>query len=355
MAKIRKRHHASYVTFGPPFAARSTNLLTFAAPFGKLIDLVADTRLGATMTTAPEITYKSWLMVAVLALVWGGTFMVTEVALKGIPPFWLAASRIGFATLVMVLVWSFRGFSLFHSPLTKGQVALLIVIGGFSSTLPFALLAWGQQHVTSGFAGISMASAALIVLPLAHFLVPGEQITWRSAVGFVIGFCGVVVLIGSQAFESTGANLEILGRIACVSAAACYAISSIMLRRLPDVDAIGLAAVLLLVGACFSIPLAFLAEGHPKIPNSQTLMVLAFLGLVPTAAANFLRVLVVRSAGPVFMSLVNYQVPLWAVILGALILSEPLPPSLIYAMALILAGLAISQYSVLRRLFKSPP
>ena len=81
---------------------------------------------------------------------------------------------------------------------------------------------------------------------------------------------------------------------------------------------------------------------------------LAFLGLVPTAFANLLRVLVVRSAGPVFMSLVNYQVPVWSVVLGALILAEPLPPSLLYAMALILAGVGLSQYGALRRLFGRP-
>lgn len=303
------------------------------------------------MTKTPEITYKSWLMVATLALVWGGTFLVTEVALTGITPFWLAASRVGFATFVMLVIWGLRGFPLFRTALTTGEVVTVIAIGGFSSSVPFALLAWGQQYVTSGFAGVSMASVALIVLPLAHFMVPGEQMTWRRVLGFIIGFCGVAVLIGGQAFHSTGASLETAGRMACLGAAACYAFSSILVRRLPDVDAIGLATVLLLVGACFSIPLAFAVEGAPKMPDGSILLVLVFLGLVPTAAANLLRVLVIRSAGPVFMSLVNYQVPIWSVVLGALILSEPLPPSLLYAMVLILAGLGLSQFGALKRLF----
>ncbi len=97
--------------------------------------------------------------------------------------------------------------------------------------------------------------------------------------------------------------------------------------------------------------MALILEGLPQMPTLEILGVLAFLGLVPTAAANFLRVLVVRSAGPVFMSLVNYQVPVWSVVLGALILAEPLPPSLIYAMGLILLGVGISQYGALTRLF----
>jgi drug/metabolite transporter (DMT)-like permease len=229
----------------------------------------------------------------------------------------------------------------------------MLFIGAASSAIPFALLAWGQQYVTSGFAGVSMASVALIVLPLAHFLVPGERINLRKSLGFAVGFCGVVILIGGQAFESTGTTLEFPGRMACIGAAGCYAISSILMRRLPSVDAIGLATVLLIIGGCISIPMAFIVEGPPPMPSPKILMVLAFLGLVPTAAANFLRVLVVRSAGPVFMSLVNYQVPVWSVVLGALILSEPLPSSLIYAMGLILAGVGLSQYGALKRLFEN--
>ncbi len=303
------------------------------------------------MTDAPQITKRSWLMVALLGFVWGGTFLVTEVALTGITPFWLAASRIGFAAAVMAALWANRGFVLFQSPPAPPQIGVVLFIGAASSAIPFALLAWGQQYVTSGFAGVSMASVALIVLPLAHFLVPGERISWRKALGFLVGFFGVVILIGGQAFDSTGTTLELPGRIACIAAAACYAISSILMRRLPAVDAIGLATVLLIIGAAISIPLALIAEGPPAWPSAKILLVLAFLGLVPTAAANLLRVLVVRSAGPVFMSLVNYQVPVWSVVLGALLLSEPLPPSLLYAMTLILAGVGLSQYAALRRLF----
>lgn len=303
------------------------------------------------MSQAPNITYKSWLMVGVLAFVWGGTFMVTEIALTGITPFWLAASRIGFAAIVMLVIWGFRGFTLFEMPPTINRIVTMIFIGGLSGAIPFTLLAWGQQYVTSGFAGVSMASTALIILPLAHFFVPGEALTLRRMLGFGVGFCGVVILIGGQAFESTGAALETPGRLACILAASCYATSSILMRRLPAIDPIGLATVLLLIGSAMIVPTAFVVEGPPPMPATDILLVLLFLGLVPTAMANVMRVLVVRSAGPVFMSLVNYQVPVWSVVLGALVLSEPLPPSLLLAMCLILAGLGVSQYGALRRLF----
>ncbi len=298
----------------------------------------------------PQITRASWLMIAILGFVWGASFLFIEVALEGITPFWLAAARITFAALLMTAIWGARGWVLFAET-RPGTWTTVMIIGTLSSAVPFMLLSWGQQYVTSGFAGVCMAAVALIVLPLAHFLVPGERLTPRKSLGFLLGFLGVVVLIGGQAFVSTGIPFETFGRLACIGAAGCYALSSVLVRRLPSVDAIGLATVLLIIGACVVIPAAWLREGPPPMPDRQTLAVLVVLGAVQTAAANFLRVLVIRTAGPTFMSLTNYQVPLWSVILGALLLGEPLPASLLLALVLILAGVGLSQYGALARLF----
>ncbi|PIL18536.1 hypothetical protein P775_18350 [Puniceibacterium antarcticum] len=288
-------------------------------------------------------------MVVSLGLVWGSTFVVIEVALRGITPFWLAAARISFAMLLMLMFWSLRGFPLFLSRARPwGRLAL---IGLLSSALPFTLLGWGQQYVTSGFAGVCMAAVALMVLPLAHVFLPGERMTLRRTTGFLIGFAGVSLLIGAEAFQSSGATLEPLGRLACLGAACCYAVSAVVMRRLPPMDPIGIATVPLIFGTLMVIPTAWVAEGPPPLPPAQTLLVLLFLGLIPTAAANMLRVLVIRSAGPVFMSLTNYQVPMWSVLLGVLLLGEPMRASLLAALALILMGVAISQWGALLRLF----
>lgn len=301
------------------------------------------------MTESPEITVRSWLMVATLGFVWGATFLVIELALRGMTPFWLASARITFAALLTLLIWRLRGGGIWRSAQTGWPT--ILATGALSSALPFMLLSWGQQYVTSGFAGVSMSAVVLMVLPLSHFLIPGERMTLRRTIGFLIGFAGVVVLIGGQALESTGAALENWGRLACLSAAGCYAVSSVLMRRLPPIDPFALAALQLCVGAVIVIPAALILEGAPPRPAADTLFYLALLGLVPTAAANLLRVLVIRSAGPVFMGLTNYQVPLWSVLLGALVLSEPLPGSLLWALVLILGGMGLSQYGALRRLF----
>ena len=305
------------------------------------------------MQPQPNITPANWGMVMTLGLVWGATFLFIELALQGITPFWLAAARIGFACILTAFVWRLRGGKLF---LTKDTAwGALIISGIINSAIPFMLLSWGQQTVTSGFAGVSMAAVALIVLPLAHIFVPGEQLTLRRVIGFVIGFCGVAVLLGGQVFESTGDPLEPFGRLACLGAACCYATSSIMVRTLPPVDPFGLAATSLLFGSAVVFPVAFIIEGAPVMPPAETIWVVAILGLIPTAGANLLRIFVIRSAGPVFLSLLNYQVPMWSVIFGIVILGEPFKATLLLAMAFILLGVFISQWTALKHLFGRKP
>jgi drug/metabolite transporter (DMT)-like permease len=112
-----------------------------------------------------------------------------------------------------------------------------------------------------------------------------------------------------------------------------------------------MASLLLTVGAVIGVPLAWAVEGPPRMPPEGPLMALLLLAFIPTAAANYLRVLVVRTAGPTFMTLTNFQVPLWSLAFGALVLAEPLPPTLLVALVLILSGLTLSQWSSLRRIF----
>lgn len=296
----------------------------------------------------PDIPVRYWIMVAVLGFVWGSTFLLTELAIDDLTPLWLATSRICLGSVLLIAVWGARGFKLFGAEKAWGRLTFVAI---FSSVVPFFLIAWGQQFVTSGFAGVSMAAIALMILPLAHFFLPDEKMNLRKVMGFVVGFVGVAFLMGGDVFESSGSALEGWGRLSVLGATACYSVCSIVLRKMPAADPIGLAAVLLVIGAVVILPIAFIVEGPPPAIPTDTLWVIAVLGLIPTAAANLLRVMVIREAGSTFMSLVNYQVPVWSVVMGALILGEPLPSTLLVALLLILSGVAVSQYGALKRLF----
>ena len=142
-------------------------------------------------------------------------------------------------------------------------------------------------------------------------------------IGFFIGFAGVVVLMGPDAFRATGVVGETTGRLACLAAAACYAVSSVLMRRIPPADPIGLSAVTLWIGAVIVTVAALWSEGLPSWPVASVVAVIITLGLIQTALANILRIVVIRSAGPTFMSLTNYMVPIWSVVLGVVFLGEP--------------------------------
>ncbi|MCI5039099.1 MAG: DMT family transporter [Donghicola eburneus] len=299
----------------------------------------------------PEVTLKSWIMVLTLGCVWGGSFLLIEIALRGISPFWLAEARLLFAAILLTAVWGALGGKVTPVKDGKNRWPYLVVVGLFSSAFPFFLLSWGQQHVTSATAGVSMAGVPLLVMPLAHFFSVGERITVMKLVGLLVGFCGVLALLGDGLMQSSGSGLEGWGRVACLSAAACYAISSVTTRNCPPIDAYAMSAVVMIIAAIAGLPVAWLKEGPPPLPDLTTLAVLSGLGLIQTAGANLLRILVIRSAGSTFMSLTNYQVPFWSMVFGALILGEALPAGLFLALALILTGMALSQWSHLRRLF----
>ena len=302
--------------------------------------------------TTPSPTPLAWALLCLLGLIWGGSFLGVEMALTGFGPLTVAALRITTAAIILIAVAMISGDGLPPTGTTRGRRIWLYCLGMavFSNALPFSLLSWGQEHVTSGYAGITMAVVPLLVLPLAHFFVPGERLTTRKGFGFLIGFVGVVLLTGPGAvIGAVNDDLVGLARIACVTASASYACGAIITRLAPSGPYLSFAAAGLLLASCMIVPIALLVEGVPAWPDLPALLGVLYLGLFPTALATFLLVYVIQSAGPSFMSFVNYQVPVWAILIGMVVLDERLPPQFIGALALILAGLAVSQARLARR------
>lgn len=297
------------------------------------------------MTTQP--TAKDWFNISLLGVVWGGTFMVIALALEGYGPITVACAR---TTLGAVSLWGLMALTgRKPAKLNRDLFGSVVWIGLLSTAVPFVLLSWGQTYVPSAFAGISMAAVPLFVLPLAHFF-SDETLEVRKAIGVALGFVGALVLIG-PGLAQLGQNALPLAQLACIAAALCYAVSSILTRRCPPIDPIALSAFTLTVGAVVLIPAMLMVEGVPSWQGLRPSLAIVFLGLVPTAAATLLRIGIIQSAGSVFMTLVNYQVPVWSMIFGVVLLGEILPLRFFAALLLILLGLCISQWNSLRRIF----
>ncbi len=294
------------------------------------------------MQSTPSLT--SWVMLFFLGLIWGASFLGVTVALTGFGPLWVVALRIGLAAVLIVILSYILGPGLPNFRDTSGRRIWLHAFGFsiFSNALPFALLSWAQLRVTSGFAGITMAVVPLFILPMSHYILK-DRMTPRKVFGFLMGFAGVIVLVGPERFGGMGDVWENIARLACVCASACYATGAIITRTTPPCPQLSFAAAGLTLATLMIVPIALIFEGPIPLGNGTAWTAAVFLGIFPTAVATVLLVAVIRQAGPAFLGLVNYQVPIWAVVFGLIFLAEALPASFVTALALILAGLAISQ------------
>lgn len=295
------------------------------------------------MPTTP--TLGNWIALITLGLIWGASFLGIAIALEGFAPVWVATGRIVIGALTLSAIALALRVPLPRSPRI---LAFTFGMGVFSNALPFFLLGWSQQHVTSGFAGISMAAIPLFVIGLAHLFVPGESLTRPKALGFTLGLVGVAVLIGPGVLAASGSDLEELARLGCLAASLSYAVGAILTRRCPDVHPLGFGLVALWSASAFMLPAALLTSGLPPLPEARPVMALLYLGLFPTGFATLLLVGVIRSAGPSFLSQVNYHIPVWSVALGVLVLGEDLPGRFLIALAIIITGLVLARRPALR-------
>lgn len=303
--------------------------------------------------TAP--TAINWIEIVVLGVIWGGSFLSVHLALDGFGPLGVASGRIVVAAVALSLLCLIRRLPL---PSLRRQRSVwwhALGMAFFTNALPFTMLSWAQQHVSTGFTGITMALVPLFTLILAHVLLPGERLTLGRLAGFALGLCGVVVLIGADALHTGGGQMEPIARLVCVAATVSYAIGSIITRRCPPVDPIAFSTTALLLGCMLIVPAMLSFEGLPQtLPPPSAILALLYLGLLPTAVATLLMVHVIRTAGPTFLTQTNYHVPVWSVVFGITLLGEPVRPQFLIALGLILLGLLVSRATHRIRLPAAP-
>lgn len=287
-------------------------------------------------------TLANWASLLLLTVLWGSAFMFNELALMSFSPAVLVAGRVLLAAACLLALARASGIRL--PPFGRGWL-YLAAMAFLGTVLPFNLTAWAQQHIDSAFAGVLIASMPLFVLTLAHFFVPGSRLTVPRALGFVLGFCGVALLIGPDAVHGLTGNTTLLGALAVLAAALCFAVNTILARLVAVSNPLGLAAGTMLIASFMTLPGAVFSFPATVLPPSGlAVFALLFLGLLSTGLATIMYFRLIQGPGPTFMSLVNYLVPGWAVIAGALLLGETISLHVYAGLALILSGLAISEF-----------
>jgi len=220
-----------------------------------------------------------------------------------------------------------------------------VLIALVGNLLPFSLITWGQRSIDSGLAGILMAVMPLATLALGHLFVPGERLTPYRVGGFLLGFAGVVVLIGPEALLAIGGDHgPLLPMLAVLCGALCYGVSAILARLRPTSDAVSTAAAVTALAALMSLPAGIGAGGVPVMALSGPVVgALLFLGVLSTAVALIVYFRLIQTAGPSFTSQLNYLIPLWAVGIGVLFLGEQPSFAHLAALGMILGGILLSR------------
>ncbi len=275
---------------------------------------------------------RAWIAFASVSVLWGIPYLFIKVAVDdGVSPAFLAWLRVVIgAALLGALSWR---LGLLRS--LRGRWRVLGVYAIAEIAIPFPLIAAGEQSVSSSLTAILIASVPLIVALLALRFDHSERATGRRLVGLVVGFAGVVALVG---LDVAGDSAELLGAGAILLAAVGYAIGPMVLkRRLADLDPRATMAGALAIAAVALTPAALLSP-PAAMPSADALASIVILGVLCTAWAFVLFGALIAEVGPGRASVITYVAPVVAVALGVAVLGERPGAGAIAGLLLIIAG-----------------
>src|SRR5271165_1569905 len=174
------------------------------------------------------MTVREWGLLALLSVLWGGSFLFVGVAVRELPPLTLVTLRVGLAAAIL---WASAPFTGVKPPRSAKAVAGLVVLGFGNNAIPFTLIAWGQTHLASGLASILNAATPLFTVLAAHVLTVEEKLSGLKLFGTLAGMAGVAWLIGPDLLLG-GGTMRGWAELAVLGAALCYALSAIYARRM---------------------------------------------------------------------------------------------------------------------------
>jgi drug/metabolite transporter (DMT)-like permease len=300
-----------------------------------------------------QMNGSDWLIMLVLAVIWGGAFFFIGVAVRHVPPLTYVWLRV---TIAAVALWIFvkaRGGSLDLPRQVWGSIVLLAIL---NNALPFTLFGWGQTHIASGLASILNATTPIWGVLVAHFFTVDERMTSRKIAGVLLGFGGVATMIGPSLLSDIGSGA--LAQLACVGAALSYAFAGVWARRFKrlGISPLSITTGQLTAAAIVMLPVSMLAE-HPwtrALPPMSAWAAITALAVLCTAFGYVLYFKLIDGAGATNAMLVTLLVPPVAILLGSLFLGETLAPQDFAGLALIALGLAAIDGRLLTKLSRRP-
>jgi drug/metabolite transporter (DMT)-like permease len=292
-----------------------------------------------SVNTSPTSSRNDWLLFLALGFLWGSSYLFIKIGVEAnLQPFTLIMARlfIGFLLLASVVIVAREAL-----PRERRMYGHLAVMAVINIVVPFGLITWAESYVESSLAATLNAPVPLFVVLIAPLVLADERLTGSKLAGVIVGMIGVAVLVGFDA-AALGRN-DLTAEIALVGSAISYALGVVYSRRfvkglrpmIPAVCQVGFALLM-------TTALAFVLENPLASPiNADTIVSVVWLGLFGSGFAYLVYFRLIRNWGAGRTALVAYELPIWGIALGFVVLGEALHPSLLVGTALVIAGIAI--------------
>ncbi len=292
------------------------------------------------MTVSEHPRPIHWAMLAFLCISWGLAFYLIAVGLESFPPLTVVNIRLLVGAVVLAGLMRWQGHRLPREPAWWIRFALLSLVGNL---VPFLLITWGETRISSSQAGLLMALMPISTMVMAHYFISHEPLTARRLLGVLMGFAGVVVLMGGEGLTTSG-NGQLLAQLAVLAASLSYAANSVYTKRIPPINTLVVATGSLVTGALMLLPFTLALEQPWRIhPAAGSLLAVIMLGVFSTGLATWVYFKVVADCGPGFLSVINYIIPAVAFAAGVVLLGEPASSSQVLGLIAICSGIAMTQ------------
>ncbi len=293
------------------------------------------------------MTRKGWLLFAAMSVIWGVPYLFIKIAVRELDPGFVVFARVAIAALVLLPLAFQRGVV----QKLRGRWLVIVGLALVQIVIPFLLISYGEQHISSSLTSLLIASEPLLIALFALRFDASERVKGLRLLGLLIGLGGVAVLLG---LDVSGDGNKLLGAVFMLLATASYAVGALFLKR-PRVAALprlGIVAGECAVATVGLLPLAVIR--HPvKIPGLDVLLSLVVLGLICTALAYLAFFTLVAEVGASRGIVFTYVNPAVSVLLGRVFLVEPINIATVTGFLLILLGSWLSVSGRLSPLLRS--
>ena len=287
----------------------------------------------------------SWILLFSLAIIWGVNFLFIKIAVTDVGPITNVFCRQFMASIILYICMRLTGNKII---LTRTYLIFYVFIGALGSAIPFYLISDAERIIDAGIAGVLMSPMPLITLALSALILKDQNINLIKVLSFILAALGLVVLFGFENLSKLGGSnrVEFFSQIFVLLAAICYGVNSIVSKLVPKINFISLATGTTIASTIIISPFAFFYEPFwLESFTSPSITAIIIQGLFATAIANLLFFKIIELQGPVFLSLINFMIPLIAYFSGVLFLNEIIRVNVLVSLAMILFALYLNHVS----------